>query len=140
MKRGLAMTYRIRSVAVLLFVLLSSAAAGELDVKSPEKAEVVAPRKPERARWSWNNPEAEFTPTGDRVWKPAEFKYEAGAVANVRYIDFEGGNDDNSGSEKTASWKHHPWDPSASGKSKACRGIFTYVFKRGVVYRGALIA
>jgi len=51
-----------------------------------------------------------------------------------------GGNDDNSGADKTAAWKHHPWDPNAAGKAKACRGIFTYVFKRGVVYRGELAA
>jgi hypothetical protein len=124
--------------ALAISLLAASAAAEELDVKEPEKAETLAPRKPERERWSWNRPEAGFTPTGDLVWKPPPFKFEAGA--SVRYIDFAAGNDDNSGDSKEQPWKHHPWDPSATGKSKACRGIQTYVFKRGVVYRGELVA
>ena len=37
-------------------------------------------------------------------------------------------------------WKHHPWDANATGEAKGCKGIQTYVFKGGVVYRGALKA
>jgi len=61
--------------------------AGDLDIKEPEKAETVTPRKPERARWSWNKPEADFTTTGDLAWKPEPHKFEAGSAA--RFIDFE---------------------------------------------------
>ncbi|MGD0093654.1 MAG: LamG-like jellyroll fold domain-containing protein, partial [Planctomycetota bacterium] len=39
-----------------------------------------------------------------------------------------------------SAWKHHPWDASATGEAKACKGICTYVFKGGVIYRGALKA
>ncbi len=100
--------------------------------------ETVAPRKPERQRWSWNQFHAEVTATGDLKWAPKPFKFEAGA--SVRYIDFEQGKDDNAGDAKTAAWKHHPWDPAATGKAKDCKGIHTYVFKAGVVYRGNLVA
>ncbi len=57
----------------------------------------------------------------------------------MRYIDFEAGDDGNAGT-KAAPWKHHPWDGDAAGKAKACEGIHTYVFKRGVIYRGHLLA
>ncbi|MDH7569639.1 MAG: laminin G domain-containing protein, partial [Armatimonadota bacterium] len=59
--------------------------------------------------------------------------------ASVRYIDFEGGDDARDGLTPASAWKHHPWDPAAEGKAAACRGIHTYVFKRGVVYRGTLM-
>ena len=116
----------------------SAATAGELDVKEPDKTEVLAPRKPERQKWSWNRPPADVTATGDLKWKPEPFKFEAGP--SVRYVDFEKGSDDNAGTGKDAAWKHHPWDPNATGKAKECQGAHTYVFKRGVVYRGALRA
>jgi len=112
--------------------------AGELDVKEPDKAESLEPRKPERQRWAWNQPKAEITPTGDLKWKPEPYKFEAGP--SVRYIDFESGDDAKSGETKDAAWKHHPWDPNATGNAKQCKGAQTYVFKRGVIYRGALHA
>ena len=58
----------------------------------------------------------------------------------MRYVDFSSGRDDNDGSSKNVAWKHHPWDPKATGKAAACKGIHTYVFKRGVTYRGSLVA
>ena len=57
----------------------------------------------------------------------------------MRYIDFEAGDDSNTGDSPETPWKHHPWDPQAAGKSAAGLGIHTYVFKRGVVYRGNLL-
>ena len=73
----------------------------------------------------------------DYQWEPEPFRYEAGE--SQRYIDFENGDDGNPGS-KNAPWKHHPWDPQASGNAAAREGIHTYVFKKGVAYRGQLIA
>lgn len=109
-----------------------------LQVKEPDKSFAVQPRTPERQRWSWNQTPAEITTTGDLQWKPEPFVFDAGPAP--RYIDFDAGNDANSGEAKDAAWKHHPWDPAAAGKAKECKGLHAYVFKRGVVYRGALVA
>lgn len=88
--------------------------------------------------YSWETPHAEVMPTGDLVWTPETFQYEEGST--VRYIDFEGGDDGNDGLSTITAWKHHPWDGSATANAAACSGIHTYVFKRGVVYRGTLNA
>src|SRR5690349_19010257 len=88
------------------------------------------------ARWSWQEAQAEVDAKGDLAWKPRAFVFEKGA--SVRYIDFEAGDDANSGETPATPWKHHPWDPQAAGKSAAGSGIHTYIFKRGVVYRGRL--
>jgi hypothetical protein len=77
-------------------------------------------------------------PTGDLEWAPKPFEFKAGE--SVRYIDFDSGNDADSGISKRTPWKHHPWDPNAAGQAKACKGAHTYVFKQGVVYRGELDA
>ena len=90
------------------------------------------------ARWSWQEPQAKVLPTGDLEWAPKPFEFKAGE--SVRYIDFESGNDANDGLSKQTPWKHHPWDPNAAGKAAACKGVHTYVFKQGVVYRGELNA
>jgi len=90
------------------------------------------------ARWSWQQPQAKVLPTGDLKWAPRPFAFKPGE--SVRYIDFESGNDANDGLSKQTPWKHHPWDPSAAGKAKACNGVHTYVFKQGVVYRGEMDA
>jgi hypothetical protein len=92
----------------------------------------------EEARWSWQEPYAKVTPQGDIQWTPKPFVFEKGA--SVRYIDFDAGSDDNAGDSKDKPWKHHPWDANATGGAKACKGVHTYVFKGGVVYRGALKA
>jgi hypothetical protein len=128
------MTIR-RSAALLL--LAGGLAAGDapLQVLEPSGPAPAQARKPERARWSWNQPMAEVVPTGDLAWKPEPFKLETGKT--VRSIDFDGGSDDNDGTREKP-WKHHPWDPAATGKAKAHSGPTTYVFKRGVVYRGEL--
>ncbi len=90
------------------------------------------------ARWSWQEPQAKVLPTGDLQWAPHPFEFKAGE--SVRYIDFDAGNDSNDGRSQQAPWKHHPWDPNATGAAKAGKGTHTYVFKQGVVYRGELDA
>ena len=92
---------------------------------------------PDAQRFSWQKSHAKVTAAGDLEWAPLPFVFQAGG--SVRYIDYDTGNDDNAGT-RTQPWKHHPWDAQASGKAAQCTGIQTYVFKRGVVYRGALVA
>ena len=94
------------------------------------------PRRAPSAGWSWQEPHAKVLPTGDLQWAPKAFEFEPGK--SIRYIDFESGNDANNGLSKQTPWKHHPRDPSASGRAMACRGVHTYVFKQGVVYRGEM--
>jgi len=90
------------------------------------------------AEYSWQEPYAKVLPTGDLEWAPKPFVFERGK--SVRYIDFDGGRDTNDGLRKQTPWKHHPWDANATANAKACRGVHTYVFKGGVVYRGTLRA
>ena len=99
---------------------------------------VSLPSYPVDHTYSWETPVAEVLPNGDLVWTPEDFQYEEGA--SVRYVDYEGGDDSKDGLTTTTAWKHHPWDDAASGNAAACIGIHTYVFKRGVVYRGTLNA
>ncbi len=89
------------------------------------------------AEYSWQKPHAEVIETGDLEWQPKPFVFEKGP--SVRYIDFENGDDRAAGTSKDAAWKHHPWDQNARGNAAACTGVHTYVFKRGVVYRGKLV-
>jgi hypothetical protein len=88
--------------------------------------------------FAWQQPHAKVLPTGDLEWTPKPFEFVAGD--SVRYIDFEAGDDSRDGSTKETAWKHHPWDTRATGnaKSAAAGEPHTYVFKRGVIYRGAL--
>ncbi len=88
--------------------------------------------------YSWSKPHAKVLDTGDLQWAPEPFAFVKGP--SVRYIDFDGGDDARDGATRRTAWKHHPWDPAAAGKAAACEGVHTYVFKRGVVYRGRLIA
>ncbi len=88
--------------------------------------------------YSWETQQAKVLPNGDLQWAPLAFQLVKGS--SVRYIDFEGGNDSNDGQSTTSAWKHHPWDAAATGNAKAGSGIQTYIFKRGVVYRGVLAA
>jgi hypothetical protein len=90
------------------------------------------------AQWSWRQAQAKVLPTGDLLWAPKPFELKVGE--STRYIDFDSGNDVNNGISKQTPWKHHPWDPNATGQAKACEGGHTYVFKQGVVYRGELDA
>jgi hypothetical protein len=89
------------------------------------------------ADYSWQTVPAKVLPTGDLEWQPEAFVFEAGSAP--RYIDFEAGDDNKDGSSPAQAWKHHPWDVAATAKSAACSGIHTYVFKRGVIYRGNLV-
>ncbi|NOZ22492.1 MAG: LamG domain-containing protein [Planctomycetes bacterium] len=84
-----------------------------------------------------NHPAAEATEP-DLTWSPKPFVFDARGNG-IRYIDFEKGDDNNPGT-KEQPWKHHPWDKNATGQAAACEGIHTYCFKKGVVYRGALVA
>src|SRR5262249_27934023 len=121
------------AVAVAMAVAISWAAA--IVVAAQEaKAQGAAPVA---ARWSWQEPSAEVDPKGDLVWQPRPFVFEKGT--SVRYIDFEAGDDANPGDAAGTPWKHHPWDPQATGKCAAASGLSTYAFKRGVVYRGRLV-
>lgn len=90
------------------------------------------------ARWSWQEPQAKVLPTGDLQWAPKPFEFETSG--SLRYIDFDSGDDDNDGRSKAKPWKHHPWDPNATGQARNGRGLHTYIFKQGVVYRGELQA
>ncbi len=89
------------------------------------------------AGYSWNKPHAQVLPTGDLQWQPEPFVFTPGE--SVRYIDYENGNDNAAGT-RSAPWKHHPWDPAAVGIAAECSGVHTYVFKRGVIYRGSMEA
>jgi hypothetical protein len=124
-----------RPLLLALLAPLAAAADPALQVLEPATSAPAEARKPERERWSWNQAQAEVGQTGELSWKPQPFRLEAGKT--VRYIDFDAGSDDSDGSREKP-WKHHPWDAAAAGKAKAQTGPVTYVFKRGVVYRGEL--
>lgn len=91
-----------------------------------------------KGHWPWQEPQAKVLPTGELEWAPQPFTFQPGK--SPRYIDFDAGNDDYDGLSKSTAWKHHPWDPNATGKAKLCGGAHTYVFKQGVIYRGELDA
>ncbi|MFP4581350.1 MAG: hypothetical protein ACLFQ6_11520, partial [Candidatus Sumerlaeia bacterium] len=88
--------------------------------------------------YEWQKHQAKVLPTGDIEWAPRPYQVDAGA--EVRFIDFENGNDNNDGKTKASAWKHHPWDRFAEGQAKAANGVMTYIFKRGSIYRGELVA
>ncbi len=73
----------------------------------------------------------------DIRWMPREFAFTPGQ--SVRYIDFASGDDAHDGLTRATAWKHHPWDPAAGVTAAKDAGTQTYVFKRGVVYRGQLV-
>jgi len=98
----------------------------------------VEPGAPAVKVYSWQDPHAKVLPNGNLEWAPRPFVFEKGD--SVRYIDFDGGDDTKDGLTPQTAWKHHPWDDHATGTAKACTGIQTYVFKGGVIYRGALTA
>ena len=88
--------------------------------------------------YSWEAQQAKVLPNGDLEWAPLPFELVKGS--SVRYIDFDGGNDSNDGSTPATAWKRHLWDALATGNAKTGSGIQTYIFKRGVIYRGVLTA
>ncbi len=89
------------------------------------------------APMAWRTNFAEVTETGDIRWTPREFRCALGPA--VRYIDPESGDDDRAGDAPERAWRHHPWDPAATGRAAAEREADTYVFKGGTVYRGQLV-
>ncbi len=90
-------------------------------------------------QYKWQEPQAEVTETGAILWKPKPFEDNLEGQ-DVRYIDFENGDDTNDGTSPDTAWKHHPWDAFATGKAAEASGPLTYVFKRGVYYRNPLKA
>ncbi len=94
--------------------------------------------RPPDYQYSWEKEHARILPSGDIEWQPEPFTFEPGS--SVRYIDYENGDDASDGMTRATAWKHHPWDNNATGNAAAASGIHTYVFKRGVVYRGHLTA
>lgn len=87
--------------------------------------------------YAWQQVPAKVLPTGDLEWQPEAFRFVKGP--SVRYIDFAAGDDSHGGTSPDQAWKHHPWDAAATAQAKACAGVHTYVFKRGVTYRGNLV-
>ncbi|MFW5874522.1 MAG: hypothetical protein ACOCVJ_03890 [Verrucomicrobiota bacterium] len=77
----------------------------------------------------WQKDYAKVLPNGDLEWAPEPFAFEA--AGEVRYIDYENGDDANDGASKAAPWKHHPSDANALGEAKS-GSADTYVFKGGV--------
>jgi parallel beta-helix repeat protein len=60
--------------------------------------------------------------------------------SNKYYIDFEKGDDNNSGLEPNNAWKHCPFDKNAKGKalSTKIKGGDILLFKGGVIYYGSI--
>lgn len=90
------------------------------------------------ADFLWQEEHATVLPTGDIQWNPQPFVFTTSGT--VYYIDYEAGSDSNNGTSPTSPWKHHPWDADATGNPAAASGPHTYLFKRGVTYRGQLKA
>ncbi|RMD75185.1 MAG: hypothetical protein D6820_15180, partial [Lentisphaerae bacterium] len=88
--------------------------------------------------WSWEKPQAKVDPRGDLQWAPLPYTPPK-KLGVVRYIDFADGDDDNDGMSPQTAWKHHPWDPAAGGKARQAGSVNTFVFKRGVIYRGRIV-
>ncbi|MFW6217613.1 MAG: LamG-like jellyroll fold domain-containing protein [Verrucomicrobiota bacterium] len=100
-------------------------------------AVVSAPLASAEDSYFWEEPQATVTETGAIRWKPEPFKDNLEGQ-DVRYIDFEAGDDSNDGKSPDSPWKHHPWDHFAEGQAAEAEGPMTYVFKRGVFYRNPL--
>lgn len=99
---------------------------------------VNLPSVPVGFKYDWEKTNTIVDNKGDLAWAPVAFAYSPGAT--IRYIDFEGGNDASAGTSTSTAWKHHPWDAAATGNAQASSGKITYVFKKGVIYRGKLTA
>ncbi len=110
----------ILRVTLILLTLLLSLPHQALSEKIPASAAFADPAQ-----------------TPDLEWNPAPFKPEY--QKPIRYIDYAKGSDANPGT-RAQPWKHHPWDSNARNKAAASSGIATYVFKKGIAYRGQLNA
>ncbi len=91
------------------------------------------------ADYSWQEQQATVLPNGDLQWAPEPYVFDA-AGQTLRYIDYDNGDDNNTGASTGSAWKHHPFDPAAGGNAAAYvgSGPTTYVFKGGVIYRGQI--
>lgn len=89
-----------------------------------------------QSAFPWQAPNAIVLPTGDIQWQPQPFKLQLGK--QVRYIDYQNGDDQHDGLTPKTAWKHHPWDTQAKANAAADQHADTYIFKRGVIYRGQL--
>ena len=125
---------------VLLAVLVASAVGvrssdgEERDDSSTKRFGSSAERRDsENGSYPWMETHATVIETGDLQWAPHEFKYRP--VGEVRYIDYESGDDSADGKTRQTAWKHHPWDTRATGEAATAEGPKTYVFKRGSIYR-----
>jgi hypothetical protein len=98
----------------------------------------TSPAATDEPGFSWQRPHAKVLPTGGLEWEPRQFVFEHGD--SQRFVDFDAGDDTQDGRTRQSAWRHHPWDANATGQAKACRGIQTYVFKGGTIYRGTLRA
>ena len=119
-------------VAVVLAAAIFPAGFQAIDAGPKAKETQVS------AAFSWQETHAKVLPNGALEWTPRPFVFEKGP--SVRYIDFKDGDDLKDGRTKETAWKHHPWDINSAGQAKACKGIQTYIFKGGAIYRGALTA
>ena len=85
-------------------------------------------------QYSWQKPHAKVLPSGGLEWSPESQKFIKGN--DVRYIDFDRGDDSRDGKTQATAWKRHPLDPAFGGPTSPLAD--TFIFKRGVIYRGAL--
>lgn len=120
---------------VLAALLGTAAAAADAPLLEPAAVAPAAARTPRPTAWSWGQAPIAIDPTGAMTWQPTAFQ--PTLDGDVRYIDFAAGDDRASG-DRSHPWRHHPWDAAATDVAKACHGSITYVFKRGVTYRGQL--
>jgi hypothetical protein len=84
----------------------------------------------------WQIPQAGVSPQGTLTWAPEP--YTPPTLIDTRYIDFVGGNNNADGLTQATAWKHHPDDPAAPTNLRNGPRGRTYVFKRGVTYRGEI--
>jgi hypothetical protein len=130
------MRLRHLPAAVLLAVSLAGSDLPAANAAAPLPPAPAGQRNPQR--FSWETPPARVLATGDLAWAPEPFRFTPGP--SVRYIDFAAGDDRRDGRTPATAWKHHPWDSAAAAQARATTGVHTYVFKRGTVYRGRLVA
>ncbi|MFW5877754.1 MAG: LamG-like jellyroll fold domain-containing protein, partial [bacterium] len=119
-------------------VTVTAVDAGGNSSAQSEALFVSLEQMPSDFEYSWQKSHATVMPEGDLAWAPEAFVFEAGG--SLRYIDYENGDDNNDGLSTSTPWKHHPWDKQATGNAASESGIHTYIFKRGVEYRGVLTA